>query len=72
MNNQILQELRRACELRGATLDLKGEGHFHITGDRLVNYYPFSRRRTAYLPDPGKTIYNVNPDQAAELAFHAD
>lgn len=68
-NMSEVDKLRRACAARDAKLELKGEGHFHIRGDRLVNYYPFSRRRTAYVPDETRTVYNVDPDQAVELAF---
>lgn len=71
-----LRKLKLACEKSGAALELKGEGHFHIRGERLVNYYPFSRRRTAYIPDSNQTLHYIDPEQAVELAYssciHAD
>lgn len=64
-----LSKLKHSCEKSGAALDLKGEGHFHIRGERLVNYYPFSRRRTVYIPDSNETIHYVDPERAVELAY---
>ena len=33
----------------GVTVQHKGSGHFHLQGKLLVNYYPLSKQRTAYV-----------------------
>lgn len=44
----ILIELRQLCQAHNVTIEEKGPGHYHLQGACLVNYYPFSKTRTAF------------------------
>lgn len=58
---------------RGLTVEDHGNGHFQILGGScLVNYYPLSKRRSAYIAGTtGKARSNVTPQQAVEMAFES-
>lgn len=62
-------DLRAAAAMRSATVSEKSFGHFQIRGRLLVNYYPFSRKRTAYVAATTHGQHNVSPTQAVEMAF---
>jgi len=62
--------LRVAADARGLDVIIRDNGHVQfVGGDYLVNYYPTSRNRTAYVAGAARGIHNVSPEQAAELAF---
>lgn len=61
--------LRAAAAARGAVVKALGAGHFQIKGELLVNYYPFSRKRTAYISATTRGIQGATVDQAVALAF---
>lgn len=48
-----------------------GNGHVQIYGPLLVNYYPDSRKKTAYIGGTKVGIHGVSPEQALSLAFRA-
>ena len=50
----------------------KSNGHFQICGLVLVNHYPSSKNRTAYIKGTTKGINNVSPEQAVNLALNPD
>ena len=47
----------------------KQSGHYQIFGKLLVNYYPDSLRKTAYVAGTTKGIRGVTPDQAIEMSM---
>lgn len=49
----------------------KGAGHFQIHGRLLVNYYPFAKRRTAYVAATTHGKRHVSPTEAVAMAFEA-
>jgi len=68
----ILTELKSIARTRGLTVLEKGPYHFQICGGPLlVNYYPNSRRRTAYVQGTTAGRHNVTPKQAVEMCFYA-
>lgn len=67
----IETDLRDAAAARGATVSDKGNGHFQIRGRLLVNYYPFSKRRTAYVAATTHGKEGVSPTEAVAMAFSA-
>ena len=54
-----------------ATVRDCGNGHLQIEGRLLVNYYPESRRRTAYIDATKQGRHHVTPEQALSMAFQA-
>lgn len=49
----------------------KGNGHFQLKGALLVNYYPKSKTRTAYVAGTAKGMKHVTADQAIAMCFEA-
>ena len=66
---KIRDELNAECERRGCELLERGNGHFQIKGPLLVNYYPFSKQRTAYVKNTTEGRKNVEPRQAVSMCF---
>lgn len=64
-------ELRDAAAARGAVVNDRGNGHYQIKGYLLVNYYPLSKKRTAYVAATVHGKHNVTPQEAVEMAFRA-
>lgn len=67
-NEKMLTRLRRFSEPLGVAVEIKGEGHFHIKGALLVNYYPFAATQTAYVAGTTKGKKNVSPEEAVAMA----
>lgn len=62
-------DLRDAAIARGATVTEKAAGHFQIRGRLLVNYYPMSKKRTAYVAQTTHGKHHVSPTEAVAMAF---
>lgn len=62
-------DLRDAAAARGATVHHKGNGHYQVKGRLLVNYYPLSKKRTAYVDATTHGKHYVSPTEAVEMAF---
>jgi hypothetical protein len=45
-----------------------GNGHLQFVGKLTVNYWPFSKNRTAHIKDTKKTFANFSPLNAITLA----
>lgn len=64
-----LQNLARS---RGVKVIDRGNGHFQLQGPHLlVNYYPFSKNKTAYLAGTVQGVPNCNAEQAVAMARKA-
>ena len=64
------QELVRAADKHGLVVQERAAGHFQILGGVvLVNYYPESRRRSAYIAGMQAAHHYVTPAQAVALAM---
>ncbi len=65
--------LRRLAEQRYPNADLKihehGNGHIQIQGPLLINYYPESKKRTAYVDGTKEGQHGVSPEKALAMAF---
>ncbi len=67
----MIAKLKRLCAQNAVELIDKGNGHYQIKGPLLVNYYPLSKTRSAYIAGTSKSIANVEPDQAVKMALVA-
>ncbi len=65
---QILDILRTEAERLQVKVTEKGPGHFHLQGSCLVNYYPFSKDRTAFVAGRDK-VKHVGPYSAMVMAL---
>jgi len=67
----VVAETIIAARKRGCTVVQKGNhGHFQITGGPLlVNYYPTSRKRSAYVAGTTERYEHVSPEDAVAMAF---
>jgi 5-methylcytosine-specific restriction endonuclease McrA len=68
-HRNIETDLRDAAAARGATVTDKGNGHYQIKGRLLVNYYPLSKKRTAYVAQTTHGKHYTSPTEAVEMAF---
>lgn len=64
-------DLRDAAAARGATVQHLGNGHFQIRGRLLVNYYPWSKKRSAYVAATTHGVNHISPTEAVAMAFSA-
>lgn len=65
-----MQELKRIAESRGIQVIDRGNGHLQLVGGPLlVNYYPESKKRTAYVAGTTARRTYVSPQKAVEMCF---
>lgn len=66
---KILTSLHDAAGRRGVTVRDFGNGHFQLQGPHLlVNYYPFSEKKTAYVSGTTEGIPNCDVQRAVAMA----
>ena len=64
-------DFKTKAEQAGVEFIDKGNGHIQLKGPLLVNYYPNSKTRTAYVAGTSKGVKHVTPDQAIQMCFEA-
>ena len=65
-----MNECESAAKKHGVKYVDKGKGHVQFKGDSLiVNYYPNSKRKTAYIAGMKGSLAGVSADKAAQMAF---
>lgn len=64
-----IKELLSAAKLQGAEVKQLTVHHFQIKGRLLVNYYPNSRAKTAYVAGTTYSKKNVTATEAVTMAF---
>jgi hypothetical protein len=72
MDSETTQRLLKAATDRGLKVRALGphEDHIQIVGGPLlVNYYPDSKKRSAYVAGTTERRTNVTPEQAVEMAI---
>lgn len=63
-----MKSLERAAAGRAEIVD-RGQGHIQIKGVVLVNYYPWSRSKRAYIAGMVAGLVQVSPQKAVEYAL---
>lgn len=63
--------LESMCLERGVEYKDKGNGHIQLKGPLLVNYYPTSKKKSAYVAGTKKAASRVSPKQALDMCFEA-
>lgn len=69
--NIVASDILAAAHAQGAAVVERPNGHFQIRGRLLVNYYPFSKRRSAYIAGTTGGRHDVSPTEAVTMAFVA-
>lgn len=64
-----MNELEFFCHQYGVKLVHKGGTHYQLTGKMVVNYYPGSRKQTAYLNGATHGKSGVTAEQAVRMAM---
>ncbi len=64
-----MNDLKTIATLRGVELIKKGKGHYQLQGPLLVNYYPNSKNKTAYVAGTFRSVKHVTPKQAVAMCF---
>ncbi len=65
-----LTKLKRIAQEKGLTIVQCSDSHLQIKGGPLlINYYPFSRRQTAYVDGTTMGQAHVTPERAVEMAL---
>ena len=66
-----LESLQELAQGHGLRVVERGAGHFQILdGNCLVNYYPHSKKRSAFIDGTtGKAQHGITPEKAFEMAL---
>ena len=65
-----MRELDALCTKRGLKVTELSPGHFRITGgSSIVDYWPSSKKRTAFIVGTNNSRRFVTPKEAVEMAF---
>lgn len=64
-----LAELKNLANSRGIEITIKPNGHVQIHGKLLVNYYPLSKKKTAYIASTRKGVHNTTPKEAIRMSM---
>ena len=59
------------AESAGVEFIKKGANHYQFKGPLLVNYYPKSKSKSAYIAGTKKALQQVTPEQAVAMCFKA-
>lgn len=61
--------LKVEAEARGVEYLERPNGHIQLRGPLLVNYYPSSKSKSAYVAGTKKAARNVKPEEALAMCF---
>ena len=64
-------DLKTLCKERGVEYIDRGNGHIQLKGPLLVNYYPDSKFKSAYVAGTKKAAKRVSPEDAIAMCFSA-
>ena len=64
-------DLKKQAMIAGVEYTERPNGHIQLRGPLLVNYYPFSKQRTAYVAGTKKAATGISPQQALAMCFEA-
>lgn len=65
----MTRSLEEMCKARGVDYLDRGNGHIQLLGPLVVNYYPNSKKRSAYVAGTTKAKTHVTPEQALAMCF---
>lgn len=71
LNRRDEKKLRDMCSDKGIKLMKRPHGHWQLAGPLLVNYYPDSKDKSAYIAGTTGRVKRVSITQAIEMCFSA-
>lgn len=70
MSDKIKEQLIELCLLHEVEFIEKPNGHVQLKGSLLVNYYPYSKNKSAYVAGTKKATKHVKPREAISMCFN--
>lgn len=67
----LIKKLKNLAEQNGIKYTERINGHIQLQGQLLVNYYPFSKKRSAYIAGTKGKVSHVTPEKAIEMCNEA-
>ena len=68
--NALLKKLIKAAEGKGLKCSCHGNGHFQVrAGRKIINWYPYSRRTTAYDNLTGEKRFGLSIEKVVAFAL---
>lgn len=68
---KIETKLKKLAVEKGVEYIDKGNGHIQLKGALMVNYYPNSKSKSAYIAGTKKASKQVTPEMAIDMCFTA-
>jgi hypothetical protein len=68
---EMTKRFKKMCLERGIEYIEKPNGHIQLKGPLMVNYYPNSKNKSAYVAGTTKAVKNVTFKQAIDMCFFA-
>lgn len=68
MNQKFIDDLTARAAICGVTIIDKGNGHLHVKGSVLVNYWPFSKNQSAHVAGAKDSIIAITPNDVVRMA----
>ena len=67
-NQKFIDNLEALAEKHGCTVTEKGVGHYHVHGEHLVNYWPFSKKQSAHVAGSKDSLSCCGIEDVVRLA----
>ena len=68
--SHLLKKLELKVKDKGLKVQFHGNGHFQVrAGRKIINWYPLSKRQTAYDTLTGETRFGLTPEQVVNFAL---
>ena len=67
----LIKQVHKLAEKHGIEVIDRPNGHMQLKGALLVNYYPNSTKRTAYVAGTKKKELHVTPERAIQMTMTA-
>jgi 5-methylcytosine-specific restriction endonuclease McrA len=66
---KVVRRLFKAAKDSNVEVVKKINGHFQLKGPLMVNYYPYSKNRAAYVAGTLRSVKGVTPENAVKMCF---
>jgi hypothetical protein len=66
---KAMRRLFKAAKDSNVEVVKKINGHFQLKGPLMVNYYPYSKSKSAYVAGTLRSVKNVTPENAVKMCF---
>ena len=68
--SRLLKKLESEAKGKGLKVQFHGNGHFQVrAGRNVINWYPLSKRQTAYANLTGEKRFGLTPEKVVNFAL---